>query len=163
MDPASLFRRHHVAVFRYLLRRTGDRGAAEELVQETFVRVVRHADAYDERGHERAWLFGIARNLATNWARGRERRPTEVLALELGGDERDASAAMVLERLLAALPELERELLLLREVAGLDYGEIAEATGLTVAAVRSRLFRARAEARSLLTAETLPAAIGDRR
>ncbi|MBC8068323.1 MAG: sigma-70 family RNA polymerase sigma factor [Deltaproteobacteria bacterium] len=161
MDPASLFRHHHMAVFRYLLRRTGDRGAAEELMQETFVRVVRHADDYDERGHERAWLFGIARNLATNWARGRERRPTEVLG-ELGGDEHDASAAMVLARLLAALPELERELLLLREVAGLDYAEIAETTGLTIAAVRSRLFRARAEARSLLTAETLPRTIGAR-
>jgi RNA polymerase sigma-70 factor, ECF subfamily len=162
MDPAELFRRHHLAVFRYLVRQAGDRAVAEELMQETFVRVVRHADDYDPRGRERAWLFGIARNLATNWARGRARRPTEVLG-DQGITSVDAGASMLLERVLAVLPELERELLLLREVGGLDYREIAEATGLSVAAVRSRLFRARAEARALLTAEPVSAAIGGTR
>lgn len=156
MDAALLFRRHHVAVFRYLLRWSHDRGAAEELMQETFVRVVRHAPELAERGREKAWLFGIARNLASNWARGHKRRPTERLD-DASARSPDALAGVALDRMLDALPELEREILLLREVAGLDYAEIAETTSLSVAAVRSRLFRARTAARELLTETDAPA------
>jgi len=157
MDPADLFRRQHLAVFRYLLRWTGERAAAEELMQETFVRVVRHAAEYDDRDRERAWLFGIARNLAANWSRGRARRPTEVLREPASHD--DDGAGLLLAGLLASLSEPDRELLLLREVGGLDYAELAEVTGTTVPAVRSRLCRVRAAARDWLRAERLGAAL----
>lgn len=163
MDPSDLFRRHHVAVFRYLLRRTGERAVAEELMQETFVRVVRNARGYEERGRERAWLFGIAYALVANWARGRTRRPTAVLdEPRVAADPTDAAAGLLLERVLAALPEADRDVLLLRELGGLDYAEIAETVGSTVAAVRSRLHRARVTARGVLT-EKRPAAVGERR
>lgn len=155
MDPADLFRLHHVAVFRYALRSTGDRGAAEEIMQETFVRVVRHAATYDDRGRGRAWLFAIARNIVANGMRGRLRRPTEVL-FDIASDGGDPTSNLLLQRLLAELPEPEREVLLLREVAGLDYEELALATASTVASVRSRLWRARsARGSSLTTATTI--------
>jgi len=163
MDPADLFRRHHVAVFRYLLRRTGDRTVAEELMQETFVRVVRHGHRYDERGRERAWLFSIAYTLVANWARDRRRRPTVApVDPQYPAHSTDAAASLALERVLAALPELDRDVLLLRELGGLDYAEIAETIGGTVAAVRSRLHRARTAARSLL-ADASTAVAGERR
>ena len=59
---AELFERHHVAIYRYLLRMTGSRETAEELTQDVFVRVLKGLEQYEERDREQAWLFRIARN-----------------------------------------------------------------------------------------------------
>jgi RNA polymerase sigma-70 factor (ECF subfamily) len=59
--PAELFERHHVAIYRYLLRMTGSRETAEELTQDVFVRVLNGLEHYQQRDRERAWLFRIAR------------------------------------------------------------------------------------------------------
>jgi RNA polymerase sigma-70 factor (ECF subfamily) len=60
-DAAALFDRHHLAVFRFLRRMTGDASLAEDLTQEVFLRVVRGLDSYEERSRETSWVFRIAR------------------------------------------------------------------------------------------------------
>ena len=76
-DPARLFDRHHLAVFRFLRRMTGSPSVAEDLTQEVFLRVVRGLDGYDERSREVSWIFRIARNVLVDRHRARERSPRD--------------------------------------------------------------------------------------
>ncbi len=146
----ELVRRHRTPVFSFLLRLGGDRGRAEDLCQETFLRVVRGAAAWEERAPFRTWLFTLARNLAFDDARRRAFRRTEPLddparAAEPSDDpgpEAAAEGALLrprLEAALAALPEEQREVFLLREYAGLRFHEIAEVTGTPENTVKSRM------------------------
>jgi RNA polymerase sigma factor (sigma-70 family) len=83
-DPAGLFDRHHLAVFRFLRRMTGSSSAAEDLTQEVFLRVVRGAERYEERTREISWVFRIARNVLVDRHRAEARAP-ERIAIEDGG------------------------------------------------------------------------------
>ncbi|GLZ38686.1 sigma-70 family RNA polymerase sigma factor [Actinokineospora sp. NBRC 105648] len=75
----SLYEEHGKALLAYAVRLTGDRAAAEDVVQETLVRAWRHADALlDKEGSVRAWLFTVARNLIVDKVRAKAARPTEV-------------------------------------------------------------------------------------
>ncbi len=154
-DPAEAFERHHLAVYRFLLRMSGDRAAAEELTQDTFLRAVRMAAGPDgwQAESERSWLFRVARNLLLNRRRDDERRPkcsplenAEALGIGTGAQEDRAALREALE----ALAFADREVVLLRELGGLTYDEIAGVTGTTQDAVRSRLHRARLELRDAL-------------
>jgi RNA polymerase sigma-70 factor (ECF subfamily) len=159
----ELVRRHRTPVFSFLLRLTGDRGRAEDLCQETFLRVVRAAGAWEPRAPFRTWLFSMARNQAVDEARRRAFRRTEPLddparaahPSDDPGPDRAAEGALLrpkLEAALAALPDEQREVFLLREHAGLRFAEIAEATGVPENTVKSRMryaleaLRARLEA-----------------
>jgi RNA polymerase sigma-70 factor (ECF subfamily) len=147
-----VFERHFAAVFRYLRRRVGPQ-AAEDLVAETFARAFAGRRTYDRaRPDARPWLFGIATNvLRGHWQQ--ELRPAQAQAPEPGPDDSAASdgrldaAAAVARRAgaLRALPAEQREVLLLVAVAELTYEETAEALGVAVGTVRSRLSRARAQ------------------
>lgn len=100
-DPAALsplYDRYAGPVFALLLRIIAERAAAEDLLQEVFVRVWQRADTYQVgRGRPRTWVLGIAHNLAIDEVRRRRRRPQ-------GADEREAGQ---LEELLAAVPSAE--------------------------------------------------------
>ncbi len=150
-DAADLFGRHHLAVFRFLRRLTGNAEQAEDLTQEVFLRVVRALPEYRAQNREEAWVFRIARNVLLD-----DRRRRGVRLPSSPGEVPDApsrpsqAARMELDEALAAVPESEREAFLLREVGGLSYDEIAMASGATPDAVRSRIFRARSALRTLL-------------
>jgi len=145
----ELVRRHRNPVFSFLLRLTGDRGRAEDLCQETFLRVVRAAEGWEPRALFRTWLYAVARNQAQDEARRRAFRRTEpdadagaAGASEAPGPEEAAAGALLrpkLEAALAALPEEQREVFLLREHAGLRFPEIAEVTGVSENTVKSRM------------------------
>ena len=157
-DPAELFSRYRGPVYRYLLRGTGDRGVAEELLGDTFVRVVGSLARYTPQGREQAWVFRIAFGVLSNWRRGRARAPVPAeLDADAGVEALAPVEHIALDRALASLDADDREVLLLREFGGLDYGEIAELVGATHAAVRSRLYRARISLRGALEpAQVLP-------
>lgn len=147
-DVERLFRTYNEMLVRYLTRRLGDRDWAEEVAQETFLRALRQ----DRIVNERAWLFAVATNLVRDEARrdARRRRHLALLRAEESGDvvapepltvERAEEAALA-RRAVDALAERDRLALLMRE-EGLDYGEIAEALGLSVGSIGTTLARAR--------------------
>lgn len=148
-------------VYRYLLRMTGSGSRAEELTQDTFVRIVRALPTYQSRGRDRAWVFAIARNVALNHRRGQTREPAALTLAEEAAAAPDASPAtrIALVEALAGLGESDRDAFLLRELGGLDYAEIATVTKLSVDAVRNRIYRARRALRQTLR----PAAVEDTR
>lgn len=145
----QLFVRHRDPVFRFLRRFVRDRSVAEDLTQETFVRAL--GASYTANGQERAWVFQVARNLARDHLRARARVPLTAELNENARTSPDSSLALELDSALATLADDDREVFLLKEVAGLAYAEIALACGLTSDAVRSRLHRARLALRKQLT------------
>lgn len=148
----ALYERHRRGVFTFLLRSVGDRPTAEDLLQETFLRVFTRREGYRPTAAFRIWLFTIARNLLIDRFR-QARGHTDVNgtpALETAPSpdpsplER-AEARELAERLEAAvrqLPPSQREILLLSRFAGLDPHEVAEVTGASPEAVRVALHRA---------------------
>ena|SRR6476659_244002 len=140
-DADVLFAAHRDRVFRYLSRFLGHGDAARDLTQEVFLRVTRGPVPKIDDAGRRAWVFRIARNLALNHVRDDRRH---ALA-EPVDTTRPAT-----QELSAALPELDRDIFLLREVGGLSFEEIAGTSELTPAAIRSRLHRTRQQLRSTL-------------
>ena len=149
-DATFLYNAHRDGVFRFLSRLVGHPEAARDLTQEVFLRVARGPVPEETDAGCRAWVFTIARNLALNHLRDAHRRPSTVELTDAAGPASQELAAAV-QQALDALPALERDVFLLRETAGLSYGEIAAACGLTVDAVRMRLHRARTELRAALS------------
>ena len=147
----DLFERYRDPIWRFFRRRVSDPARAEELSQDTFVALVQNAGRYVPRAPFRRYLFGIAFNV---WLAARRRLRLAVAAPE-GWDPpappADPTRAIWIRRALAALPELDRDVLMLREYDQLDYAEIAELTAVPIGTVRSRLFRARAALRAELT------------
>ena len=152
LDVEALFAAHHRPLYRYFYRALGHTETARDLTQDVFLRVTRASAPVGSPAEIQAWLFSIARNLLIDHVRRRERSPavadiagTGVLA---GSQETDAAVRQAL----AELPALDRDVFLMREVAGLDYGQIAAACELTAAGVRSRLHRTRLVLRERLAA-----------
>jgi RNA polymerase sigma-70 factor (ECF subfamily) len=140
----ELYRRYARSVFGLALRRLGDRGRAEDAVQETFASLWRSARSYrPERGPGAPWLYAVARNAIVDRARHRP-EPTversEEAADEPGPEERAESAfvAWRVHRALQALPEREREVISLAYWSGLTQSEIAEFLGIPLGTVKTR-------------------------
>lgn len=156
----ALYDRHRRGVFNFLLRSLGDRRIAEDLLQETFLRVFAHREEYRPTAALRTWLFTIARNLLIDQLRQQSRRPEleDEATLEAAVDPgatplQQAEAAELGERLQAAVLRLspsQREVLLLGRFAGLSHEEIARVTGASPEAVRVTLHRALSRLRDLL-------------
>ena len=148
-DAEQLFALHHRGVLRYLSRLVGRVDTAQDLAQEVFLRVSRTSvPAADEGGH-RAWVFTIARNLALNHLRDGARRGQAVALVDTAAPATQELTVAV-RQALDALADLDRDVFLLRESAGLSYDEIATACDLSVDAVRARLRRAREQLRTAL-------------
>jgi RNA polymerase sigma-70 factor (ECF subfamily) len=152
VDPARLFAVHYRGLFKYFCRAVGHSDAARDLTQEVFLRISRSPVPEADDSNLGAWVYRIARNLALDHHRRRARHPSPA-ALEV---ERGRAASqdvdVAVQQALAVLSDLDRDVFLMREVAGLGYEEIAGACELTPDAVRSRICRARAALRSQLAA-----------
>ena len=148
-DLESLVAAHRQGVFRYLSRIVGQAETARDLTQEVFLRASRAGMPETDEGGQRAWIFRIARNLALNHLRDGRRRPDAVELVDRG---RPATQELqtAIRQALAALPDIDRDIVLMRDSVGLSYDEIAAACDLTAHAVRSRLHRARMALRESL-------------
>jgi RNA polymerase sigma-70 factor (ECF subfamily) len=165
----ALYDRHARIVFALLVRVTGDRDAAEEILQEVFLRAWQHAHAFDDsRGTVRSWLYGIAHNLALNELRRRRRRPQlqpRPASADPDGNDyggyvaadsdpavdawcavRDAELAHALDQ----LPPSQRSVLLLYG-EGFSQSEIAAKLGEPLGTVKSRMRRALGHLRETLS------------
>jgi RNA polymerase sigma-70 factor (ECF subfamily) len=150
-DAHLLFTEHQHGVFRYLCRLLGQPETARDLTQEVFLRVTRATVPNADAVALRAWTFRIARNLALNHLRDGRRRPVAVELPELARSANQEVRAAVREAI-AALADLDRDVFVMRELAGLSYEDIAAACDLTTDAVRARLRRARETLRATLSA-----------
>jgi RNA polymerase sigma-70 factor, ECF subfamily len=149
MDAARLFEQHHGALFRYVVRLTGDVDVAHDAVQETFTRLLA-TPPRDE--NPRGWLFAVATNIVRATA-NREARQRHLLASNTGRapvpatmpppDESAVQSDDVrkVRAALRALPERERVILLMRE-EGFTHREIAEAVGTTTGSIGTMISRA---------------------
>jgi RNA polymerase sigma-70 factor (ECF subfamily) len=143
-------------IFRFLVRLAGRAALAEDLHQETWVAAARYAPRLTSDTDLAAWLFTIARNKHRSWCRwsAAEARREEGLELDTAalGPDRAIDTRRDLERALAALPAIHREVLLLIGGEGLETAQAAAVLGLTTEAVRQRLARARAALGEALSA-----------
>src|SRR5258705_814121 len=138
VDAEALFAAHQHRLFKYFCRVVGQADAARDLTQDVFLRVSRTTIPVAADGEVRAWLFQIARNLALDYHRKRLRHPEPSELLDAArSPSQDVDFAV--NEALAALADLDRDVFLMREVAGLGYEEIARAGGMTPGALRSRI------------------------
>lgn len=145
----TLIDRHAPSCLRYGTRMLGDRADAEDVAQETFMRVHKSLSQYDERTPFRTWLFSILVNRCRTALSQRIRRERRVIAddseMMLASVPSTAQATELrddVERALRRLVAEQREAFLLRHVEQLDYDEIARLTGARPSAVRMRVKRA---------------------
>lgn len=153
---AELFDEHAGAIYRHALRLTGHVATAEDVVSQTFLEAWRLRARVRPQGDSlRPWLFGIATNVLRNTRRAARRHRAALARLPIPHDSPDAAAALVSQAAemeeraaaRAALGELrrpEREVVALCVWSGLTYAEAAEALGVPIGTVRSRLSRAKA-------------------
>jgi RNA polymerase sigma factor (sigma-70 family) len=149
----AVFAAYRRRILGYLVRMTRRRDVAEDLLQDTFLRLAQHARQLLPDTRLAAWLFTVAHRLFVSWTRA------QAVRAQLAGDvpwpeqtERsplaaacDSQAQVALERAFAALSPMHREVALLVGVEGLAPAEVAEILGLRAEAVRQRLARARTE------------------
>jgi RNA polymerase sigma-70 factor (ECF subfamily) len=145
---------HLDTLYRVALRLTGDRASAEDLVQETMLRALRAWSSFRPGSNARAWLVTILRNQFINGWRSRKRAPmgVDVESIPEPADPGDPDpegrffSELVDDEVMHAvdgLPDDFREVLVLSDMEGLPYADIATTLGIPVGTVKSRLFRAR--------------------
>lgn len=161
----ALVLRYQARIVNYASAMVHDAGAAEDVAQETFVRAWRGLGRFRGESTFKTWLYRIATNVARTHLDRRGRRARiadrslddEAEPLQAGdvpSPAPDAETALVrreaIDRALSELPDELRQALVLRDVEGLDYKEIAGVTGAPIGTVESRIFRARRRLRTLL-------------
>jgi RNA polymerase sigma-70 factor, ECF subfamily len=163
-DPNAfddVYAEFNTRLFTFLMRLSRRRDVAEDLLEETWLRLVKHVQRLGADTRLGPWLFTVARNLHVSYLRSRmleDSAAASLIALWPFSLERsspfEAAAASELERrierALAAMPSASREVLLLVAVAGLDHSDAADICGITPEALRQRLHRARETLSKLL-------------
>ncbi|MBV9774305.1 MAG: sigma-70 family RNA polymerase sigma factor [Gemmatimonadetes bacterium] len=158
----ELVERYQTRLLNFVYRTTGDRERAEDLVQETFIRVYRHLHRFDQTKKFSTWIYTIASNLAKNELRNRSRNPLvlfQAIKKNWDADQRPLEwedntyrpddlfrkrhLRRMVESVVSELPEHHRTVFVLREMEGKTYEEIADITGCNLGTVKSRLNRAR--------------------
>ena len=155
-----LFDRHRRSVYSFILKYVSDQGRAEEILQETFLRVIKKQRTFKRRSKFSTWLYTIARNLCIDKLRRMKHRKARSLDQPLKRDEkdgqklydkipgkdRDAESSVLdceirqrVEEAVAQLPDDQKEVFLLREVSRLPFKEIAEVVGCPENTVKSRM------------------------
>jgi RNA polymerase sigma-70 factor (ECF subfamily) len=140
----QLVRAYQQHVWRFLRRLLGDAASAEDVTQETFLRVFRRLPTFTFDAKFSTWVFQIARNAGIDELRSRQRR-TRLASLARPPDPPAAApeARVEIEAALASLPVDLREAVVLVEVLGLRYREVARVLGVPEGTVKSRVFSAR--------------------
>ncbi|HET7807665.1 MAG TPA: sigma-70 family RNA polymerase sigma factor [Gaiellaceae bacterium] len=156
-----ILRAYETPVYNYVLRLVGgDRALAEDLTQEVFLRVFQGLPKFSLRSKFTTWLFQVTKNRVLDELRASERRPRALVALD------DIAPLEVLDQPVERLEEIDalwravenlstdlKMALLLRDVVGLSYTEIADALEVTLATVKWRIYKAREEVQIVLVRE----------
>jgi RNA polymerase sigma-70 factor (ECF subfamily) len=154
---------YRTPVFNFVLRLTGDRANAEDLTQDVFLRVFQGLPGFSARSSFTTWLFQVTKNRVLDEFRARERRPHAIVNLDdvptLAIVDRPIEESETINGVWRAVRELNPDLkmaLLLRDIVGLPYDEIADTLETTLSTVKWRIFKAREEVRLAVLREDLP-------
>ena len=151
-----LFERHHVPLYNFFVRLTGNAAQSEDFVQEVFLRMMRYRHTYRGQGQFAVWMYQIARNVRTDhYRKWRREAPMPEDGIDVPDHtpgvsdrlEKDQAAALV-HAALANLPEDKRELLLLARFQEMRYDDIAQLLECSVGTVKVRVHRAMKELRT---------------
>ena len=164
---AALVEQHQAGVLRFARALVGDPAAAEDVLQDTFIAALQNAGSFRAEASVKTWLYTIARHEALRRRRRAARVDLEPdleklgTAAGWGAEEPDAAlerreARAALQRAFEALEEEDKTVLLLRDIEGLDGAEAARVLDLSLAAMKSRLHRARLRLLSHLRSEECP-------
>ncbi len=144
-------------IYRLALRYTGDRFQAQDITQDTLLRAYENLDRFDQSKPAGPWLFKIATNLCRNWLRDNRDIPvsfTEKLNYSATPGPEEICLARENEKqiidALHQLPEIYREVILLKHVSELSYSEICETLDLELTLVKNRLYRGRKMLKTML-------------
>jgi RNA polymerase sigma-70 factor, ECF subfamily len=155
-----IVRAYETPVFNYVLRLVGDRSLAEDLTQEVFLRVFQGLPRFSLRCKFTTWLFQVTKNRVLDELRATERRPRNLVALDdiapLEVLDAPIERGETMDALWRAIDALSVDLkmaLLLRDVTGLSYSEIADSLEITLATVKWRIYKAREEVALALARE----------
>lgn len=174
-DPEAfgkLLELYQARVYGFVRRMVRSADEAEDIAQEVFVKAFQNISKFDGRASFSTWLFKIASNLCIDKARRHQRRPEPVSLSNDDGDAREVETSdlrwdpqnvavvgemeRAIEAAIASLSEKLRGVLLLHDLEGLSYDEIATTVGVPVGTVKSRLFLARAHLQAALSAYLKP-------
>ncbi len=155
-----ILRTYETPIYNYVLRLVGDRSLAEDLTQEVFLRVFQGLPRFSDRSKFTTWLFQVTKNRVLDELRAKERRPLasvcidDIPPLEVVDAPLERIEAMdAVWRAVNALNVDLKMALLLRDVVGLSYNEIADSLEITLATVKWRIFKAREEVQLALGRE----------
>ena len=155
-----IVRAYETPVYNYVLRLVGDRALAEDLTQEVFLRVFQGLPKFSLRSKFTTWLFQVTKNRVLDELRANERRPRLSVALEdvpplevVDAPFERVEAMDAVWRSVANLTPDLKMALLLRDVVGLSYTEIADSLEITLATVKWRIYKAREEVQLALARE----------
>ena len=155
-----IVRAYEVPVFNYVMRLVGDRSLAEDLTQEVFLRVYQGLPSFSLRSRFTTWLFQVTKNRVLDELRAFERRPRAVVAIEdippLEAVDTPLEQVEEMDAVWRAVQDLNVDLkmaLLLRDVVGLSYNEIADSLEITLATVKWRIYKAREDVQLALARE----------
>jgi RNA polymerase sigma-70 factor, ECF subfamily len=155
-------------LFGYALRATGNAELAQDLVQETFLRIVQRLGKYDDQGKFEAWLFRILVNLVRDHGRSLSRHPTQSTVIESDGERIEMTDELAhkgpapheplhhredvdaLQVALRKLPEGDRQILMLRHFADMPFKDIARTLNCPIGTVLARAHRALGKLRGLM-------------
>lgn len=158
----GLYRRYERPLYQFLFRHGGARDV-EDRFQETWLRVVAAAPRFDPTRRFSTWLFQIALNLCRDWRRRPPPEPVDPTTLEEvaagGGSSQSTEDALDADRLLAALPEAQRSVIVLRYYCDCSEAEVAEILDCPIGTVKSRAHHALARLTELV--REAPAAAGE--
>ena len=155
-----IVRAYETPVYNYVLRLVGDRALAEDLTQEVFLRVYQGLPKFSLRCRFTTWLFQVTKNRVLDELRANERRPRSVVAIDdippLEVLDAPVERVEAMDAVWRSVEDLNVDLkmaLLLRDVVGLSYTEIADSLEITLATVKWRIYKAREEVQLALARE----------
>lgn len=162
----KLVTRYQNKIMGYVGRMTnGDREEAEDITQEAFIKAYRSLDSFRGQASFSTWLYKIATNLCIDRARTRKRRPQQAYSLDEPYDKEDDKGGReiadsrfepskgvereemraIVRQTVAEMPEKQRQVLIMCDLQGMAYENIAEVLGIPLGTVKSRIFHARAD------------------